>query len=332
MVNLRVLVRASAVAMTCAVIAACSSLLGIEDGIPRDDADAGCNANLLVDTANCGVCGHACANGQVCSNGACKSGCDAPFATCAGAQGCIDLTQDPAHCGSCTTACGKADAGAPDASSEGGADAGPLDFGTPACVKSACTITCSGTKQSCGGLCFDTSRDHDHCGGCGTACAANEACSAGHCCAAGMSYCNGACVDTTSDSKNCGTCGMTCSGATPFCSSSQCYAGLSIAIEGHANELVNCKPGDFNCEGREVCNKVTGLQCVFQQYDCYFGNQGSWYPPDGQSGSSAFNFAFTYDLAAGTYGNICACTPSQMTKYGLASNHPTCGLGHWVRQ
>jgi hypothetical protein len=94
---------------------------------------------------------------------------------------------------------------------------------------------------------------------------------------------------------------------------------------------VECEPGDFDCQAHYVCNEVTGMECVYQAYDCAFGNQGSWYPPDGQSGGSDFNFAITYDFAFGDYGNICACNINQMMVYGLAANHTSCGVGHWVR-
>ncbi len=337
MSSLRFSVRTIAAIVAAALLAACASLLGIEDGVPRDDADAGdACGNTAVDIANCGSCGHVCATGQVCSNGVCKSACDAPFASCAGAQGCVDLSKDVKHCGACTTVCQTTDAGAVDSGGgEASADAGPgPDYGTPACVKSACTIACSATKQNCSGQCFDTKSDHEHCGDCVTNCTIDQTCSNSHCCPIGQGYCNGACVNVETDPTNCGQCGVTCSGNTPLCFDAQCTSGLSIVVEGHKNVLANCAPGDFSCEAHEVCNKVTGLACVFQPYDCYFGNQGSWYPPDGLSGSSNFNFAYTYDLGGGTWGNICGCNPSQMIKYGLSTSHPGCGngTGHWVRQ
>jgi LruC domain-containing protein len=110
-------------------------------------------------------------------------------------------------------------------------------------------------------------------------------------------------------------------------------ACLRVQVEGHADVLVGCAAGDYSCQARLICNAITGYQCVHQAYDCWSGNQGSWYPPDGASGSSAFNFAYAYDFGGGNsdYGNICACTTSQMTRYGLAANHQYCGVGHWTR-
>jgi hypothetical protein len=109
--------------------------------------------------------------------------------------------------------------------------------------------------------------------------------------------------------------------------------GLVIQVEGHADVVVQCALGDFNCQAQQVCNIVTNSTCLFQQFDCSNGNQGSWYPPDGKSGGANFNFAITYDFLPFTdYGNICACDASQMTRYGLAATHTACGLGHWTRR
>lgn len=44
--------------------------------------------------------------------------------------------------------------------------------------------------------------------------------------------------------------------------------GLAIRVEGHANVLVQCRPGDYKCQASEVCAIITGCPCVWQQYDC----------------------------------------------------------------
>jgi hypothetical protein len=116
------------------------------------------------------------------------------------------------------------------------------------------------------------------------------------------------------------------------CSNTCPGGGLWIKVEGHADVCVNCKTGEYSCQAQQICDKITNLKCVWQDYDCAYGNKGSWYPPDGQSGGSNFNFAYAYDFAGGDYGNICACNAGQMQKYGLAATHQNCGLGHWFRQ
>lgn len=42
-------------------------------------------------------------------------------------------------------------------------------------------IQCSGGETSCGGVCVDTQRDRENCGGCGIACSAEENCRSGIC-------------------------------------------------------------------------------------------------------------------------------------------------------
>lgn len=117
--------------------------------------------------------------------------------------------------------------------------------------------------------------------------------------------------------------------------------GLRIVVEGHADVVVQCAVGDYSCQAHNVCNQVTSLACVYQTYDCGSGSQGSWYPPDGSSGSSNFNFAFTYDFwgqsgvgisgTSGMNGNICSAgSPSQLARYGLSGTH-SWPSGHWYR-
>lgn len=108
-------------------------------------------------------------------------------------------------------------------------------------------------------------------------------------------------------------------------------SGLVIKVEGHADVVVQCAAGDFSCQAQKVCEAVTGTTCLYQTYDCYTGAGGSWYPQDGASGSSQFNFAIGYDFMGNNYGNICACNSAQMTRYGLAATHTYCGTGHWQR-
>lgn len=109
-------------------------------------------------------------------------------------------------------------------------------------------------------------------------------------------------------------------------------SGLVIKVEGHADVVVQCVGGDYSCQAKSVCEQVTNTTCIWRQYECATGTQGSWSPNDGSSGGSSFNFAYTYDFAgSGNYSNICACTSSQMSRYGLAATHQYCGSGHWTR-
>jgi len=212
----------------------CATILGIEEGIPRDSC---AQFDFKSDPSHCGACDKACAAVEVCSQGVCKSKCDAPLARCGadgGSASCADLTNDPKHCGSCTTTCPKADAGALEAGANNptNTDAGAQvsydsgvgwSTGNPACTSSKCAIACpQGMTQCADGVCYDTLNFHDRCGSCMTACNANDWCALGHCCATDELFCNGKCGDVLADPVNCGACNNACSGMTPYCVAGVC--------------------------------------------------------------------------------------------------------------
>ncbi len=295
---------------------------------------------------DCGKCGALCepqhVKGASCAGGKCiyLGGCAASYQDCDGKvdNGCeSDKLSDALNCGACGSSCSD--------------KAGPLHANTPLCIAGLCDYTscvapyadCDGNRVN--GCESDTKSDPANCGGCTLACkpqhVESSSCADSKCgyskCSGNFQDCdgdkgNGCESDSKSDKNNCGMCGKACT-ADQYCFDGVCSDGLPIKVEGHADVLVKCKPGDFSCQAQQVCEKVTGYPCTHQQYDCYTGSSGSWYPEDGQSGSSNFNFAYAYDFGGGNsdYGNICACNSGQMGKYGLASNHQYCGLGHWQR-
>ena len=106
---------------------------------------------------------------------------------------------------------------------------------------------------------------------------------------------------------------------------------LMLKVAGKNDVPSNCENGDYKCQAKDVCEKVTGETCIHQDYDCYYGSRGSWYP-NGTPGSSTFNFAYAYDIQPDGYGNICAVDKSYMKKYGLAEKNRDAGSGDWTRQ
>ena len=107
---------------------------------------------------------------------------------------------------------------------------------------------------------------------------------------------------------------------------------LMLKVAGRNDVPSNCERGDYKCQAKDVCEKVTGLTCLHQEYDCYYGNTGSWRPSDLPTNATAFSIAYAYDVQPSGFGNICAADRSKMTKYGLAANNLYWGLGNWTRQ
>jgi hypothetical protein len=88
----------------------------------------GCEVNGNTDLANCGLCGNVCSTSNAtpsCVSGQCQLQCHAGRGNCDGnaGNGCeIDLLNDPAHCGTCTTVC-------------------PSQSGTPICKAGVCGVS-----------------------------------------------------------------------------------------------------------------------------------------------------------------------------------------------
>ncbi len=161
---------------------------------------------------------------------------------------CVDLENDPAHCGSCGEDCGRfecrermcgpnlrPDAGDTDAGPDGGIseDGGAsIDSGRPPpgigrggvgnpfkpdggfeFPDDAVVNGCGLGFTDCGGACVDLQSDHANCGECGQACGAEQFCAEGMCvdiCEDPLRPCRGACVNFDTDERNCGSCGIVC--------------------------------------------------------------------------------------------------------------------------
>lgn len=74
---------------------------------PTPNSCGGTCVSLQNDPLHCGSCSHACAAGQVCSNGSCGATCSSPTTLCgSGADArCVDLQTDSANCGACGSVC-----------------------------------------------------------------------------------------------------------------------------------------------------------------------------------------------------------------------------------
>lgn len=83
--------------------------------------------------------------------------CPVAQATCNGT--CVDLTNNPDHCGSCTKAC-------------------TVD---QVCGNSVCSSSCPSDQMDCSGTCADLTHDPNNCGACGKVCDSSDTCVASEC-------------------------------------------------------------------------------------------------------------------------------------------------------
>ncbi|HVH45533.1 MAG TPA: hypothetical protein VM925_24435 [Labilithrix sp.] len=225
------------------------------------EIDDGCEVDVLVDTANCGACGKACAAGEPCVKGKC--GCPPGQLACNGE--CVDPKTDDKNCGTCGNEC-KPPAGACSSMPTrvyygcGGGNCGQLK--------------CSGASADCNGdLAIDQcasdgcevknrETDRDNCGACGNACKPNEECidegfgreCAVPCSRFGKVLCphipaDVKCVDLLNDPNNCGGCGNFCPAAGPSQIRS-CAKGLCA---------LDCAPGFADCNGNSSDGCETNL-------------------------------------------------------------------------
>ncbi|UJR79192.1 hypothetical protein [Sandaracinus amylolyticus] len=151
--------------------------------------------------------------------------------------------------------CGDDDSSAPE---DAGADSGTttqMDAGPPGCAP--------GTSM-CGDTCVDTESSRTHCGECGNACEADEACVEGSCaivCPASQSACDGVCADLDTDRRHCGECGTSCD-AGELCVDGSCEvscpAGQTLCgttCVDTSSEPAHCGECGNACEAGEVCSE-----------------------------------------------------------------------------
>ncbi len=254
---------------------------------PVGTFNCGICTDLLNDPANCGACGAVCAQGHVCTSGACVLSCQEGYADCSGT--CRDLMTDQYNCGTCGLTCaagylcidGSCAPDCPDGyTSCSGicknltndpANCGECSNACAAgevCLSGSCSFTCPAPYIDCSGSCADLDTDHLNCGSCGNECLSGQVCEAGACansCIAGLTLCSGACRDLMRDPENCGSCASRC-GTGENCYDGSCLAacpGGFTDCSGTCRDLdsdrLNCGACENECLDGERC---TGGTCV----------------------------------------------------------------------
>ncbi len=228
--------------------------------------NAMCNGtcvDISSDYQNCGACGNACPNDQVCSHGTCAVVCGGGSVRCG--NNCVDLGADPQNCGGCNKPCATGQV----------------------CNKATCALTCQQDLTNCNGGCVDLTSDDFNCNTCGNACPSGSQCVSSQCqatCQSGWSSCGDGeggttCIDTTDDPNNCGGCGAKCPNGY-FCSPGadggpacglQCAGGTSLCNSACVDENIDpnhCGGCNTACGTGNVCSNAHCCPSPSKPYYC----------------------------------------------------------------
>ena len=240
---------------TCVEGTCTPSAIDCNAGLEADDPDYGKKSlcwgtctDLSTDTKNCGVCGNACLEGQICTD----VGCTCPEGTTLCHDSCMTFDSDAENCGSCGNKCGEGQI------CEGGECATPH------------VITCFGKE-------IDILTDVNNCGACLHKCSTGETCTEGKCtlvCGDDYTLCNGACVNLQASAANCGACGQACKDGQA------CFAS-------EAGGYCDCETGRYDCDGLAANGCESTKPCACKKGDtqpCWRGapeNRGQGACEDG---------------------------------------------------
>lgn len=237
--------------------------------------------NLQIDRSNCGACGTACSDGEVCDAGKCKVSCQKGLTECGGT--CTNTKTDIKNCGECGTECkdgetcadGKCSPNCPDGQSfcDGvcvNTDTDPANCGGcktkcddgKACKAGKCEVTCPVDFTDCSGTCVNTKANRANCGACGTACKDGEVCNDGTCtttCQKGLTDCSGVCANIKTNTQHCGACGKACRGGE-VCTDGKCELTCDASHKKCGDVCVDvqvsrthCGTCGTACKAGEVC-------------------------------------------------------------------------------
>lgn len=118
---------------------------------------AGICVDTKLDPNNCGACDRPCAEGFLCSVGACGTECLGGTTQCD--DRCVDAMIDPNNCGGCGVVCAV----------------------NEVCKLGNCAVSCGDSLIVCNGSCVDIGTNAEHCGGCAQPCEEGEVCANGKC-------------------------------------------------------------------------------------------------------------------------------------------------------
>ncbi len=268
-------------------IANCDPGFGDCDGIVTN----GCE-NTLDSLTDCGACGVSCDRDHAtpsCSGDVCHiESCDALWGDCntTDADGCEASLETTTDCGSCGTACARANA-------------------TAECPGGTCRIqSCNALWDDCNSVdadgCETSLETLTDCGSCNTPCeypGAEMTCTGGICqianCDPGFGDCDGivtnGCENTLDSLTDCGACGVSCSrdNATASCAGDVCHIESCNAgwgdcdgqdangCEDSLDGLVNCGTCGTPCSRAHATASCSGDVCHIESCDSLYDDCNS---------------------------------------------------------
>ncbi len=296
-------------------------------------------SDLMNDTANCGMCNHACPGGSRCQMGVCSGGgpvacppttpsvCQAPVG-----MYCAEFSRDSQNCGACGIRC-------PDGVF---CDQGKCSGMTPPPPPATQPMTCppdlpNGCIKADGNAtCTNLLTDQGNCGRCGVACPAGVLCqmgvcggvpdggALGTCPATASATCanpNPYCADLMTDIVNCGACGRGCppgarceAGVCSGAATSACSPQAPNLCEGAnggtfctdvSRDAANCGGCNLRCPTGNFCN---GGMCTTMSPPPAASAACPPYNPNGCAGPNGVNYCVNVlsDPAnCGRCGNLC---------------------------
>jgi hypothetical protein len=289
-------------------VTGCGAILGLEDGEPRDDADAdvdGADTNP-PDTSADDAAGDSAVDG--------KDSANADSSDAADASDSADAAKPPdgdAGCPTGTRLCGSLCEQATDpAYGCGDPSCAPCSIanGTAACSSGTCAVgTCDPNHKDCNSKGVDGCETDittvQNCGGCNAPCPNGYSCQNKNC-VSGCAFplCGGVCYDFNDDPTHCGNCTTTCGvtpsmHATPACDAGACS--------------YSCNPPYADCDGPAAGNGCeTNLagdpqHCGTCGTNCFVGAPAHTVP-------ACSSFTCNYNTCAGTFvscggGPPCYC-------------------------
>jgi len=233
------------------VLDSCDENWGNCDGNP----DNGCETDLRGNIEHCLACGNGCEYehaAALCTAEGCEMGsCDSNWADCdaSPSNGCeVNLLEDPAHCGSCDTACAFEHAAAGCAGGE--CVMGECDDGYADCdgLEDNGCETALGTDSNCSACGDDCSAAFDKASG---TCDPGSGCVMGAC-DAGYGDCNSnpddGCEASLSESSNCGACGNACSETETCVDTGNGYECSETCLDSDEDGYADDSCGGTDCD------------------------------------------------------------------------------------